>query len=118
MTRRLRYVDDEPIGYQVNTMCHALCQGLENEDFTERSFQYVLEINYNVRYAELQESLTSVGADEHMAQLLDVPVGAPLLLDSRLLYGVGGRIIGRSQAHFRGDRYVYKLVRSVSSTED
>ncbi len=118
ITRRLRFVNDEPIGYQVNMTRYALCPGLENEDFSERSFQYTLEIMYNLRYAEVEESLTSVPANSRLAALLGVPEGAPLLLDARLLYTANNAIIGRSQAHFRGDRYIYKIVRRVCSSEE
>jgi len=115
--RRLRYVDGEPIVYQVNTVREELCPGLAAEDLTKQSLQYTLEIKYNVRLVEVEETLTSVKPDEELARLLAIPPTVPVLVDSRVLYGVKGVIIGRAQAHFRGDRYTYRVTRTLSSSE-
>lgn len=37
VTRRLRYVDEEPIAYQVNVTRESLCPGLANEDLSTQS---------------------------------------------------------------------------------
>jgi len=114
VTRRLRYVDDEPIVYQVNITRESVCPGLLSEDLTNQSFQYTIEIKYGIPIIEVDESLTSVAPDEEMARLLNIPSGVPLLVDTRILYGVDGMIIGMSKAHFRGDRYTYKITRGLS----
>ncbi len=114
VVRRLRYVDNEPLIYQVNTIREALCPGLASEDLSAQSFQYTLEIKYNLRLVELEENLTCIEPDEELAQLLEIPTTVPVLVDTRMLYGVAGVIIGLSKAHFRGDRYTYKVVRNMS----
>lgn len=115
--KRLRYVDDEPIIYQVNTVREALCPDLASEDLSIQSFQYTLEIKYNLRLIELEETLTCMKPDEELAQILGIPTSVPLLVATRSLYGVGGKIIGIAKAHFRGDRYIYKVVRNMSLSE-
>jgi DNA-binding GntR family transcriptional regulator len=40
VTHRTRYVDDEPIVYQVNTTRETLCPELAGEDLSHQSFQY------------------------------------------------------------------------------
>ncbi|HHJ06503.1 MAG TPA: GntR family transcriptional regulator [Anaerolineae bacterium] len=112
--KRLRYVDDEPIIYQVNTIRESLCPDLVSEDLSAQSFQYTLEIKYNLRLVELEESLTCIKPTKELAQILGVPMSVPLLVATRMLYGVGGEIIGMAESHFRGDRYIYKVVRNMS----
>lgn len=114
ITRRLRYVDDEPIVYQVNTTRQSLCPDLTTEDLSTQSFQYTLEMKYNLRLAELEENLTCIKPDEHLSQLLEISPPIPVLVATRMLYSTGGRIIGMAKTHFRGDRYAYKVVRNIS----
>ncbi|HBY96113.1 MAG: GntR family transcriptional regulator [Ardenticatenaceae bacterium] len=115
--QRLRYVNGEPIVYQVNTTRESLCPGLTSEDLSVQSFQYTLEIKYNLRLVEVEEHLTSLKPGEELAQILEIPPTVPVLVDTRMLHGVGGVIIGMSRAYFRGDRYTYKVVRGLSSSE-
>lgn len=114
VTHRLRYVNDEPIVYQINTTRERLCPGLLSEDLTNQSFQYTLEIKYNLRLVEVEENLTSIMPTEQLARHLGIPLTVPILVDTRILYGVGGVVIGMSRAHFRGERYTYKVVRSLN----
>lgn len=116
VTRRLRYVNEEPIVYQVNTTRHALCPGLEYEDFSAQSYQYTLEVKYGLCIVEVEESLTSILPDEELARRLSIPLTVPVLLDTRRHHGPGDTIIGRAQAYFRGDRYTYKIIRKLSKT--
>ncbi len=114
VTRRLRYVDGEPIIYQINTTPESLCPGLVSEDLSAQSLQYTLEIKYGLRMVEIEQNLTSAMPDEHLAQMLEIPLTVPLLVDTRRVCGVGGVIIGRARAYFRGDRYTYKITRTLS----
>jgi len=113
--KRLRFVDDEPLIYQVNTVREVLCPDLIFEDLTSQSFQYTLEIKYNLRLIELEENLSCMEPDKELALILGITPSVPLLVATRMLYGVGEKIIGMAKAHFRGDRYVYKVVRNMTS---
>ncbi len=115
ITRRLRYVDNEPLAYQINTTRHSLCPGLADEDFSTQSFQYILEMKYNLRLVELEESLTCIAPDKNLADILQIPTTIPVLVATRMLYGAKGMIIGMAKTHYRGDRYNYKIVRNMSS---
>jgi GntR family transcriptional regulator len=110
LTRRLRFVDDEPIAYQVNTTRYSLCPGLEKHDFATQSFQRILEVYYGVRVAVVDEALASAMPDEQLAKLLQIPGTVPVLIDDRTLCNTSGEVIGSSRAYFRGDRYTYKIV--------
>lgn len=117
VTRRLRFVDDEPVVYQVNTTRHEVCPGLVHEDLSVQSFQYTLEVKYNIRYTEVEESLTSAKPDEVVAHYLGIPTDVPVLVDERILYGIGGMIIGSMRAYLRGDRYTFNLTRRLSASD-
>ncbi len=116
VTQRLRYVNGEPIAYQVNATRHSLCPGLEKEDFSAQSFQYTLEVKYGIRIVEVEESLTSIKPDDTLAILLSIPPTMPVLLDTRRHHGPDGVIIGKAQTYFRGDRYTFKIVRQLTPT--
>jgi GntR family transcriptional regulator len=115
VTKRLRFIDGEPIVYQINTTREILCPGLLEEDLSKQSFQYILEIKYGLRISEVDEELTVMKPDEGLAETLDITTDVPVLVDSRILHGTEGTIIGRAQAFFRGDRYTYKVTRNLGS---
>ncbi len=116
ITRRLRFINNEPLAYQINTTRHALCPGFEHEDLSAQSFQYTLEIKYGVRIVEADEQLSSIIPDAELARVLEMPTTMPVLVDSRTLYKAGGELIGRAQTFFRGDRYTYKVTRRLAPT--
>jgi len=117
VTRRLRYVDGEPIVYQVNTTRHRFCPDLVSEDLSNQSFQYTLEVKYNLRYTEVEESLTATTPSAEVAQHLGIPRAVPVLVDERIIYGVGGVIIDSMRAYLRGDRYAFKVTRNLSAAD-
>ncbi len=115
VTRRLRLVDGEPIAYQINTTRRSLCPGLEKEDLSNQSFQYILEVKYGVRIVGADEVLTSILSNRELAEHLRIPMNVAILMDSRVHYGADKVLIGRSCAYFRGDRYTYKIARTLAA---
>ncbi len=118
ITKRTRFVDQEPIVYQVNTTRYSLVPGLALEDLSNQSFQYTLEMKYGLRIVEVREELSSEIPDEEIAKALELSKGTPILRDTRILYGFNQLIIGVSQAFFRGDRYTFKVTRRIDPCND
>ena len=62
---------------------------------------------YGVRLTEAEETIETVLADPHNADLLAVDVGLPLLLLSRHAVDVTGETVEWAQSWYRGDRYKF-----------
>jgi GntR family transcriptional regulator len=77
---RLRFVQDEPIVLVTSYLPHALCPGLENIDLTERSLYTYLETTHQLIIARGIRYIEAVAANNREAELLQVPVGSPLIL--------------------------------------
>jgi GntR family transcriptional regulator len=113
LTKRLRFIDGEPIAYQINKTREALCPGLLEEDLSKQSFQYILEIKYGLRISEVEEEMTVMKPDDELAKTLGITPDIPVLIDSRILHGTEDNIIGSAETFFRGDRYTHKVTRNL-----
>jgi GntR family transcriptional regulator len=60
-----------------------------------------------VRLTEAEETIETVLADPHNADLLAVDTGLPLLLLSRHAVDVTGETVEWAQSWYRGDRYKF-----------
>jgi GntR family transcriptional regulator len=74
----------------------------------------VLEVLERARVAigEAEFTLTAAAADVLVAGLLEVPVGAPLLVTQRLTFDPGGRPVEYFEAISRPDEYAFRFVKS------
>ena len=55
--------------------------------------------------AHARQSLEPVVASAYEAELLEVPTGAPLMLEQRLTFDEQGRAVEYSNDLYRGDRF-------------
>jgi len=58
-----------------------------------------------VELLHLRQAISAVAADQHLARILDVPAGAPLLRFEWSMIAADGRPATFSHVHFRSDRY-------------
>ncbi|WP_420645076.1 GntR family transcriptional regulator [Candidatus Leptofilum sp.] len=111
---RLRYVDDEPIVLVTTYLPHALCPGLIEADLTHRSLYDYLESAYDLEIARGRRMLEAIVASEHVAELLEVNEGAPLISLESVSYLEDGTPLEYYHALHRGDRSMFEveLIRS------
>ncbi|MQY75866.1 MAG: UTRA domain-containing protein [Clostridia bacterium] len=111
--KRLRFINNEPFVLATTYLPYKICPSLLKEDLTNQSLYGVLEEKYALRIAYGRRSLEAVSADRHMATLLGVKVGTPLMLLNSISYLEDGRPIEYFQALHRGDRsrFVVALIR-------
>jgi GntR family transcriptional regulator len=106
---RVRFFEGEPLSYVETYLPIDIGQLLARLDLERTSIMAQLRQTLKVPFTEKSQTIEAVVADAMVARLLEVPVGAPLLLISRLLMvGVPERpMLFRS--HFRADRYFYTV---------
>jgi len=96
---RLRLADGEPMSIDTSH--------LPARRFPGRSLYETLRSVYGIQLAEAEETIETVLADPHDAQLLGVDAGLPLLLLSRHAYDITGEPVEWAQSWYRGDRYKF-----------
>jgi GntR family transcriptional regulator len=104
---RLRFGGDEPIGLQATTLISTLTPGIEAYDFNEKSLYSVLFDIYRLKIARLEHSINAVTADQTEAALLNIQVGAALLVVNTTAALDTGDVIEATTSHYRADKYEY-----------
>ncbi|HEU5160641.1 MAG TPA: GntR family transcriptional regulator [Streptosporangiaceae bacterium] len=104
---RLRLADGEPMSIDTSHLPARRFPGLRRELGRHRSLYETLASAYEVHLAEAEETIETVLATPHDAQLLGVDVGLPLLLLSRHAFDENGEPVEWAQSLYRGDRYKF-----------
>ena len=113
---RLRLADGEPMSIDTSHLPARRFPGLRKQLERHASLYETLRTDYGINLAEAEETIETVLADPHDAQLLGVDPGIPLLLLSRHAIDSTGQPVEWAQSWYRGDRYkfVTRLKRSHS----
>jgi GntR family transcriptional regulator len=113
---RLRLADGEPMSIDTSHLPARRFPGLRKQLERHASLYETLRTDYGINLAEAEETIETVLADPHDAQLLGVDPGIPLLLLSRHAIDSTGQPVEWAQSWYRGDRYkfVTRLRRSPS----
>ena len=77
-------------------------------DFS-RPLNEILETEFSVIAMHSSEELKAILADERIADLLQVAVGAPIFYRKRVVYDAGMRIIEFNKCYYRHDKMTYKI---------
>ena len=91
---RLRLADGEPMSIDTSHLPARRFPGLRKQLERHRSLYETLSSVYGIQLAEAEETIETVLADPHDAQLLEVDAGLPLLLLSRHAYDIHRRAGG------------------------
>ena len=106
--KRLRTGNDEPIGLQDSYLALEENQSITREEIENKGSIYaILEQKYGIYPTEADETLEVTLATPEEAELLQVPVGSPLLLNERTLWSQDRKAIEFVSILYRGDRYKY-----------
>ncbi|MBN1657534.1 MAG: UTRA domain-containing protein [Anaerolineae bacterium] len=104
---RTRYVGDEVLANQTSYVPYIVCPGLEEQDLAHRSFQRILEQEYNAVVTDVQEECEVSTATEEDVHDLGVPRGGPVLLVERLALSRTRWPLIWANLRIRPDRYEY-----------
>lgn len=106
---RLRSILNEPILVVTSYLPERLCPNLDQEDFTRYSLYQLLREKYNLHIASAKRFIEAVAANELEASLLNIKVGAPLMLIESTAFLEDGTPIEYFKARHRGDRTRFQV---------
>jgi GntR family transcriptional regulator len=92
LVQRLKIVDDEPIAHIASYLDATAFPDLVNHSGQLYYLYQFLATNYGTRFRRSQSKLTAVAADFIESRVLDVPVGTPLVLHTRVTESETGPI--------------------------
>jgi GntR family transcriptional regulator len=102
---RLRLVDDEPMAIERIDLPAGLVPGLAPADMESGNFYRLLRERYGVVVCDAVQSIEPTVTNPDQADLLDVPVYAPVLLIERTTRDTESRLVEFARSIYRGDRY-------------
>lgn len=82
---RLRYVDEEPVFYDVNHLPNIFLPRITQRSFDNKSLFEILRKNYQIEIIGGEQKLKAVNPDEKIRQLLKLKAGQPVLYMERKL---------------------------------
>ena len=113
---RLRLVDDEPMAIERIDIPAHLVPDLTPVDMERGNFYRLLRERYEVVVSDAVQSIEPTVTNPDQADLLDVPVYAPVLLIERTTRDVDGQIVEFARSIYRGDRY--RIISKLSFDSD
>ena len=119
--RRVRCIDNEPIGEWISHIPVAIVPNLRSSDFSEegprQSVYYVLEVVHGVKLVRADETFRAVNLNPESAKLLNIPAYSAVLMRARTTFDTSGRAVALEQGLYRG---LYRLEwngREISAVE-
>ncbi len=107
--RRLRFVDNDPLVIVSSYLPVTLCPQLANVDLTDRSLYLFLEEECNVSISRSYRTIEATLANKENADLLDIPIGDPLIRLEAVSYLEDGTPVEYYCAFHRGDRARFEI---------
>ena len=104
---RLRTINQEPVLLERLTIPVHRFPDFERYDLSTHSLYEVMQMEYGVSVAHARQSLEPVIALEYEASLLEVPAGAPLMLEVRVAFDQAGSPVEFGADLYRGDRFQF-----------
>ncbi|OON59928.1 GntR family transcriptional regulator [Massilia sp. KIM] len=117
--RRVRFLDREPVSYEVTYLPPALGRRLRTENLAERDIFLILEVDYGIALGHADIQIGAVNADPALATSLAVAPRAALLRIERLTWSADGEPLDFEYLYVRGEafQYLLRLPRHPSSTQ-
>jgi GntR family transcriptional regulator len=113
--RRLRRLDGVPVCLDSSVIVLARAARLAEIDLTDRSLYETLERECGVRIARSSYTVRADAGDEETAGLLEIELGAPVLVGEEVTYADDGAPILTGRMTYRSDAYRFQadLFRSI-----
>ncbi len=106
---KIRHVESSPFSYVINYLPQKIGQKIKPEDLTAKPLLMVLEENLGIRPDEADQTIEATIADAHVAPLLDIRVGDPLLKVARTVFDVKNRPVECVFVLYRADKYFFNV---------
>ncbi len=105
---RILNVKGQPLGHFSTFIPESVARTFSRRELQLRPLTELLEEN-GVVLGTASQSLSAKLADSTVANALEVPVGAPLVAISRIMYSASGKPVCMIRALYRPDRYEYRM---------
>jgi GntR family transcriptional regulator len=102
---RVRTLDGLPVAVQTLSLPAKLVPGLESESLDDSSLYRLLGERYGLVPSRCDYTLQADSASEHVAGLLDVAVGSPVLIGHEVTVDTQDRVMAAGRMIYRGDAY-------------
>lgn len=107
--RRVRFLNREPISFDISYLPVALGQRLAREDLASRDVFVILENDYGLSLGHADLQIGSTLADSQLAAQLQVAEGSPVLHIERTTHDADGVPIDYEHLFYRGDAFQYRV---------
>lgn len=107
--RRVRFLDQEPVSFEITYLPPAIGRRLRGENLAERDIFLILEDDYGIALGHADIRIGAVSADAALAAALSVPLGAALLRIERLTWALDGTPLDFEYLYVRGEAFQYAL---------
>jgi GntR family transcriptional regulator len=107
--KRLRFLNREPISFDISYVPLAVGEKLAKEDLATRDVFLILENDYGMALGHADLQIGSALADDVLARQLRVEEGSPVLFIERLTHTLDGKPIDYEHLFYRGDAFQYKV---------
>lgn len=105
---RVRLADGEPLAVELVSLDATRFGGIEGSLGGSSSLYEVLRGRFGVELASAEETIEAVPAGEREADLLGVPLGAPLLMLCRVSVDADDRPVEYVRSLYRADRFRFR----------
>lgn len=105
---RIRHLDGNPISVEYSCISAARVPGLETIDLTDCSLYQLLRERFDIVATRCDYELQAEGADGDVAEMLGVPVGAPVLVGYQSTYDQQEQCFDVGRQIYRSDAYRFK----------
>lgn len=103
--QRVRFLNEQPVMLEKFWIPVDRFPDLEHFDLINRFIFDILEVEYGLKVTRARLGLEAVVATDYEAELLDIRVGAPLMLERRLTFDEKDTPIEFGIDLYRGDRF-------------
>lgn len=105
---RRRTMNDVPVAVDLTCLPLHMVPDIQDADLTDSSLFTVLQESYGLVATRCDYQVQAMAADERIAPLLGLSVGAPVLVGEQTTYDQRERAITTGRVTYRGDAYRFK----------
>lgn len=106
---KIRSIEKSPFSYVINYLPTHIAEKIKIDDLTVKPLLMVLEESAGIRVNEADQTIEATVADAHVASLLDIRVGDPLLKVERTVYDTKGKPVEYVSVLYRADKYFFRV---------
>ena len=106
---KIRLVEGSPFSYVLNYLPPDIGKKIKTGDLIAKPLLMILEDDMGIKVTEAVQSIEATIADTHVAPLLGIRVGDPLLKGERTVFDVNHKPVEYVSVLYRADKYLYTV---------